>query len=45
LDPRATPWVQNYALVPKSHTTIIWTHVFEGYVVKCGYNNWHQKDM
>ena len=31
--------------MPKSNTTIMWTPIFEGYVVKCGSKNWHQKDM
>ena len=28
--------------MPKLKTTIIWTPVFERYVVRCGSKNWHQ---
>ena len=31
--------------VPKSKTTIIWTPIFEWYVVRCRSKNWHHKDM
>jgi hypothetical protein len=31
--------------VPKSNTTIIWTPLFEWYVVRCGSQNKHQRDM
>ena len=30
---------------PKSNTTIIWTPIFERYVVKCGSMKWHQIDI
>ena len=31
--------------VPKMRGTIIWTPMFERYVVNCGPKNGHQKDM
>ena len=31
--------------VPNLNTTVIWTPVFEWYMVKCGSKNWPQKDV
>ena len=30
---------------PKSNIAIIWTLIFEWYVIRCGFKNGHQKDM
>ena len=31
--------------MPKSNTTLIWTPMFEWYVVWCGSKNWHPKEI
>jgi len=31
--------------MPKLNTTMIYTPIFEWYVVRCGFKNWHHKHM